>query len=80
MSGVAASGGSAAATPRRDWCAAWRVYAQATVVRMLLLGFAAGLPLARHPVATWFPTALPTGGGSAQVVGGGCSPLTCRSG
>jgi PAT family beta-lactamase induction signal transducer AmpG len=31
--------------PRRGWRAAWRVYAQPSVARMLLLGFSAGLPL-----------------------------------
>ena len=32
-------------TPRRSWLAAWRVYLEPASLRMLTLGFAAGLPL-----------------------------------
>ena len=42
---IASSDTPAADAPRRDWRAAWRVYAQASVVRMLFFGFSAGLPL-----------------------------------
>ena len=33
------------ATDQRSWAAAWRVYRSAAALRMLVLGFAAGLPL-----------------------------------
>jgi PAT family beta-lactamase induction signal transducer AmpG len=42
---IASSDTPAADAPRRDWRAAWRVYAQASAVRMLFFGFSAGLPL-----------------------------------
>ncbi|MFC6281986.1 MULTISPECIES: AmpG family muropeptide MFS transporter [Polaromonas] len=41
----AAAGPSAAETPRNSWRGIWTVYSEAATLRMLLLGFSAGLPL-----------------------------------
>lgn len=41
----AAASPAPASAPRRSWRAAWRVYGEAASLRMLALGFSAGLPL-----------------------------------
>jgi len=40
-----ASRAAAAGTPKPGWREVWQVYSEAATLRMLLLGFSAGLPL-----------------------------------